>query len=217
MIDFELIVPDGWVVLPTTPESTRLRTAAIDAIIRTFLPDSMPRDSAGPWRRELRKQLLAATDDACRNGARSVLLPLSRFNGRRIPGSMIMTVMEDEARPAQDPEQLLASILADAGSDGAFREIGGASAVRVASVVRAPALGRDALGRRVGYYLAHPERPGVWGLLTFTVLAEGDTVEDPDVQAVELLFDSIVSTVRWADRDAVPTEDEILASLAPAA
>lgn len=221
MIDFELVLPQGWVVLPTTPESTRLRTWAIDSIIKRFLPDSLPRDKAGPWRRELRKQLLAATDDASRNGARSVVLPLSRFNGMRIPGSMIMTVLEDDGSPeqvqAQDPEQLLASILDDAGPDGSYLEIGGAPAARVASMIEHDAsYGRKLPGHRVSYYLAHPDRPGVWGLLTFTVIADPNPdLENPADKAVVLLFDSIISTLRWAEREAVPTEDEILATLEP--
>ena len=216
MIDFELVLPEGWVVLPTTPETERLRRWAIDTIIKRFLPATLPRDRAEPWRRELRKQLLAATDDASRNGARSVLLPLGRFNGMTIPGSMIMTVLEDS--DPQDPEQLLASILADAGSDGTYLEIGGAPAVRIASVVQQmnAMYGRDLTGQRVSYYLSHPDKPGVWGLLTFTVIAAvNDDVRAAETQAVVLLFDAIVSTLRWAERQSVPTEDEVLAMLAP--
>ena len=215
MIDFELVLPDGWVVLPTTPDTERLRGRAIDAIIRRFLPATLPRDRAEPWRRELRKQLLAATDDASRNGARSVVLPLRRFNGATIPGSMIMTVLEDS--DPQDPEQLLASILSDAGPDGTYLEVGGAPAVRVAAIVeQASSLyGRKVSGQRVSYYLSHPDKPGVWGLLTFTVMAvvDGD-VQAPETQAVVVLFDAIVSTLRWAERASVPTEDEVLATLA---
>lgn len=209
MIDFEFILPEGWVVLPTTPETTRLRTYAIDSIIKQYLPDSLPRDSAEPWRRELRKQLLAATDDAERNGARSVVLPLSGFNGVRIPGSLIVTVLEDP--DPQDPEQLLASILEDAGSDGTYLEIGGAPAARVAAVVEHIAFGQLKPGHRVSYYVSHPDEPGVWGLLTFTVMTDGD-LDNPATQGVVALFDAIIWTLRWADRQDVPTEDEVLAA-----
>jgi hypothetical protein len=209
VIDFEFILPEGWVVLPTTPETTRLRTYAIDSIIKQYLPDSLPRDSAEPWRRELRKQLLAATDDAERNGARSVVLPLSGFNGVRIPGSLIVTVLEDP--DPQDPEQLLASILEDAGSDGTYLEIGGAPAARVAAVVEHIAFGQLKPGHRVSYYVSHPDEPGVWGLLTFTVMTDGD-LENPAIQGVVALFDAIIWTLRWADRQDVPTEDEVLAA-----
>ena len=210
MIDFEFILPEGWVVLPTTPETTRLRTWAIDAVIKQYLPDSLPRDSAEPWRRELRKQLLSATDDAERNGARSVVLPLGGYNGARIPGSMIITVLEDPE--PQDPERLLASILEDAGAKGTYLEIGGAPAARLAAVVEHIAFGQSKPGHRISYYLSHPEVPGVWGLLTFTVMSDGD-LDDPATQAVVALFDAIISTLRWAERQDVPTEEEVLAGL----
>jgi hypothetical protein len=212
VIDFELVLPEGWVVLPTTPDTERARRAAIEEIVRRFLPKTLPRDRAEPWRRELRRQLLAATDDAARNGARSVVLPLSTFNGVRIPGSMLLTLLED-ADP-QDPERLLASILAEAGPAGSYHEIGGAPAARIAAVVQHPTLGDDnARGHRVSYYLSHPDVPGVWGLLTFTVLAVDGDPDTADTRAVVFLFDSIVSTLRWVDRDAFPTEDEMLAAV----
>lgn len=212
MIDFELVVPHGWVQIPTTPDTTALRRRIIEDVIRHHLPDSLPRDKVGPWRRMLRKELTEATDEAARQSARSVLLPLEEFSGVRLPGSMVVTVLESEDE-TEDPEQLLAAILADAGAEGSYREIGGAPAVRVASVIDSGRVGRKGPSWRVSYYVSNPEAPGAWGLLTFTVLTDGDVDAEP-VQAVVLLFDMIVSTLRWADRIDVPTEDEVMAQLA---
>lgn len=209
MIDFELIVPDGWVQIPTVPEAATLRRRTIDELIRHHVPDSLPRDKAGPWRRILRGELIAATDNASRQGARSVLLPLKDFNGFRLPGSMVMTVIEEDGE-ILDAEQVLASMLADAGDNGTYLEIGGAPAVRVAAVVDSEAVKRAAPSWRISYYVSNPDEPGVWGLLTFTVLTDGDVDAEP-VQAVILLFDAIVGTLRWANRVDVPTEDELLA------
>ena len=211
MIDFELIVPEGWVQIPTTPDTVRLRGRIIDGVIRHHLPDSLPRDKAGPFRRMLRKELTEATDEAARHGARSALLPLSEFNGMRLPGSMLVTVLED-GDETEDAEALLASILADAGDDGRYLEIGQAPAVRVATVVDSARVGRKAPSWRVSYYVSNPDAPGVWGLLTFTVLTDGDVEAEP-VQAVVLVFDMIVSSLRWANRVDAPTEDEVLAEL----
>ena len=212
MIDFELVVPDGWVQIPTTPETTALRRKVVDGVIRHHFPDSLPRDKAGPWRRMLRKELTEATDEAARQNARSVLLPLAEFSGLRLPGSMLVTVLDAEDEP-EDPERLLASILDDAGPEGTALQIGGAPAARVASLVDSGRIGRKAPSWRVSYYVANPDAPGVWGLLTFTVLTDGDPEAEP-VQAVVLLFDMIVSTLRWADRADVPTEEQVLAELA---
>lgn len=212
MIDFELVLPDGWVQIPTTADTATLRRRTIDGIIRHHVPESLPRDSAGPWRRMLRKELTGATDEAARQNARSVLLPLQEFSGVRLPGSMVVTVLEGEDETAEDPEQLLASLLTDAGADGTYLEIGGAPAVRVASVVDSGRVGRKAPSWRVSYYVSNPDAPGTWGLLTFTVLTDGDVEAEP-VQAVVLLFDMIVTTLRWANRVDVPTEEEVLAQL----
>ena len=213
MIDFELVVPEGWVQIPTTPETARLRSRVIDGVIRERLPKTLPRDKVGPWRRMLRKALVDATDEACRQNARSVLMPLAEFSGVRLPGSLLATVVEGEDETAEDPERLMASLLADAGPDGTFLEIGGAPAVRVASLVDSAEIGRKAPSRRVSYYVSNPDAPGAWGLLTFTVLTDGDPDAEP-VRAVTLLFDMVVSTLRWANRVDVPTEEEVLAGLA---
>jgi hypothetical protein len=221
VIDFELVVPDGWVQIPTTPETTALRHRIVDELIRRYVPDSLPPDTARPWRRMLRRELTDATDEASRQGARSVLLPLEEFQGVRLPGSLLMTVIEGDGGGrndgaqggGQDPEALLASLLADAGPDGTYLEIGGAPAVRVASVVDSGRIGRKAPSRRVSYYVSNPDAPEVWGLLTFTVLTDGDLEAEP-VQAVVLLFDMVVATLRWGDRVDVPTEEEVLAQWA---
>lgn len=208
MIDVEMVLPVGWAVLPTAPDTERVRAWAIKRIIAQALPDTLPRDRAEPWRRELRKQLATGADEAGRHGARWIVLPLREFNGTRIPGSLLVTILEDQ--DPQDPERLLASILEDAGPNGSCVDIGGATAARISAVISRQVYGRETAGVRVSYYLPHPSRPGVWGLLTFTVVA-GDDVDDPVVRAIVLLFDTIVSTLRWVDRDAAPTQDEVLA------
>jgi hypothetical protein len=209
MIDFELVVPDGWVQIPTSPDTTKLRRKIIDDLIRHHLPDSLPRDKAEPWRRMLRKELTEATDEASRQSARSVLLPLQDFNGFKLPGSMLVTVLEEDG-DSPDPEQLLASVLAGAGTDGTYLEIGGSPAVRVASVVDSGRIGRKAPSWRVSYYVSNPDAPGAWALLTFTVLTDGDIDAEP-VQAVVLLFDMIVTTFRWANIVDAPGESEVIA------
>jgi hypothetical protein len=212
VIDFELIVPDGWAHLPTTPESARLRSRTIDALIRSRLPDSLPRDKAAPFRKMLRAELTKATDDAARGGARAVLLPLTEYhNGWRVPGSLLLTVIE-EPDDAPDPQALLGSLLADAGPNGNRLEIGGGQAARITEVVASDAVGREAPSLKVSYYVAHPEVAGVWGLLTYTVLTDGD-LESEVLNAVCLLFDTVVATLRWTDRIDVPTEDELIGLL----
>jgi hypothetical protein len=208
MIDFELILPGGWVHIPTTPELARVREKTIEAVIRTALPDTLPRDKAAPWRRMLRRELTDATDEASRQGARAVVLPVQEFHGVRLPGTMVLTVLEDADMP-DDPKLVLDAILGDAGADGLALEIGGCPAARVHQIVDSDAVKRKAPSVRVNYYVAAPDAPGVWALLTFTLLTDGDVEAEP-VQAITLLFDAIVGTLRWTDRVDVPTEEEAL-------
>jgi hypothetical protein len=207
MIDFELIVPDGVAHIPTTPDSARIRERAINAIVRQALPDTLPRDKAGPWRRVLKRQLTEATDEAARQGARAVLLPVREMHGLRLPGTLLLSVIEDAGE--QDSALVLNAILAEAGANGTALEIGGCPAARILEIVDSDAIERKAPSVRVNYFVAAPDAPGVWGVLTFTVLTDGDVDAEP-VQAIVLLFDAIVCTLRWADRVDVPTEDELL-------
>jgi hypothetical protein len=211
MLDFELIIPEGWVHIPTTPGYSRIRQRTIEAIVRHALPDTLPRDKAGPWRRMLRQELTDATDEAERQGARAVVLPVTEMHGMRLPGTLLLTVLEDPDGPP-DPKLVLDAMLADAGPDGTALEIGGCHAVRVRQIVDSGPIKRKAPAVRVTYYVAAPGAPGVWGVLTFTVLTDGDVDAEP-VQAIVLLFDMVVGTLRWADNVDVPTEDELLGQL----
>jgi hypothetical protein len=210
MIDFNLIIPSGWAHIPTTPELGRVRERTINAIVRQALPDTLPRDKAGPWRRILRKDLTEATDEAERQGARGLVLPVQEMHGMRLPGTLLLSVIEDPGDP-QDPMQVLSEIVADAGPDGMALQVGGCPAARVSKIVDSDRIKRKAPSVRVNYLVAAPDAPGVWGVLTFTVLSDGDVDADP-VQAIVLLFDAVVSTLRWADVVNAPTEDELLAA-----
>jgi hypothetical protein len=105
---------------------------------------------------------------------------------------------------------VLDAMLADAGPDGMALEIDGNPAVRIRQIVDSGPIKRKAPAVRVNYFVAAPGAPGVWGVLTFTVLSDGDVDAEP-VQAIVLLFDAVVGTLRWADDVAVPTEEELLA------
>ncbi|GAA2655830.1 hypothetical protein [Paractinoplanes durhamensis] len=211
MIDFELIIPEGWVHVPTMPGLSRLRERTIEAIVRHALPDTLPRDKAGPWRRMLRRELTDATDEAERQGARAVVLPVQELHGMRLPGTMLLSVLED-GEETQNPRSVLDSILADAGPDGMALELGGCPAARIRQIVESGPIKRKAPAVRISYFVAAPGAPGVWAVLTFTVLSDGD-VDAAPVQAIVLLFDAVVATLRWADDVDVPTEDELLAQV----
>jgi hypothetical protein len=211
MMDVELIVPQGWAHVPTTPELSNVRARTISAVVQHTLPDSLPRDKAEPYRRMLTRQLTDATDEAERRGARAVIMPVQEMHGMRLPGTLLLSVIEDNDE-SQDPKLVLDEVLADAGADGTALELDGCPAARTRQIVDSSAIDRKHPAVRVNYLVSAPGRPGVWAVLTFTVLTDGD-VEAEAVQAVVLLFDAVVSTLRWAEDPDVPTEDELLARL----
>lgn len=210
MIDTEVLVPEGWLLVPTAPGTERLRARLVQAVVQRYVPESLPRDRAEPWRRQLRKQLQASVDEAAAARARSVLLPLAEYGGQRLPGSLLTAVLEDD--PQVEAQLLIDGVLADAGEDGVLLDVGGGIAARVQDVVDGSASGRPHPARRVTYYVSHPDRAGVWGLLTFTVLTDGD-LEHPGVQAVTAMFDAVVGTLQWVDREDDLPADELLAQV----
>ncbi|WP_239344529.1 hypothetical protein [Frankia sp. CiP3] len=198
VLDFELMLPEGWVILSTQDHQRTQTDAAIEKIIMLVLPSDLPRDSVEPWRRELRRHLTHAVDEARETGARSVGLPIAPMDGVVIPASFCTAVVDDP--DVKDAEQLLAGLLADAGADGSFHEIGDGPAVRVESVVseQGPGGSYDGPTRRVAYYLPHPDVAGCWAVTTFTTLADGDP-RSPFADALVVLFDAIMSTMRWRE------------------
>jgi hypothetical protein len=202
MPDFELMLPEGWAVLPTGADQRRQTDAAIENIVMMAVPPNLPRDSAEPWRHELRRHLTHAVEEARETGAHSVGLPIAPMDGVVIPGSFCTAVLDDPE--AADPEQLLAGLLADAGPDGSFQEIGGGPAVRVEDVVAEPGPGGlyDGPTRRVAYYLPHPDVPGCWAVTTFTTIADGNP-RSLFADALVALFDAIMSTLRWRASESV--------------
>jgi hypothetical protein len=205
IVDFELLLPEGWVILPTGADQQRQAAVAIDELVMTALPGDLPRDSAEPWRRELRRRLTHAVDEARETGARSVGLPIAPMDGVVIPASFCTAVIDDP--DPEDPERLLAGLLADAGPDGSFHEIAGGPAVRVEDIVteQGPGGSYDGPTRRVAYYTPHPEVVGCWAVTTFTTLADGNP-RSPFADSLVVLFDAIMSTMRWRELEPVGTD-----------
>ncbi|MCC2323479.1 hypothetical protein [Cellulomonas xiejunii] len=210
MIDAEMLLPEGWLHVPTSPGTEKLQARVVTSVVQHFVPEHLPRDRATPWRRELRKEMRRALDEATAGGARCVIMPLAQYGGLRLPGTLLVSVLEDD--PQVVASDLLAELLADAGEDGLLLDVGGAPAVRIRSVVDSRRLGRAHPSWRVAYYISHPEVPGVWALATFTVLTDGD-LEDPAVLAVVAMFDAVLGTLQWVEHEGGPSFEEVLAQV----
>jgi hypothetical protein len=198
MLDVEIMVPQDWVVLPTDPLRRRATKAAIDALLAQALPDSLPRDSAEPWRRELRRRLDAAVNEARVRHARSVVLPIGGLNGIPVPGSILLAVIDDLIDV--DTDQLLTSMANDAGEAGDLVEIGGITALRIVGSTQdtTGTSGVETPARQITYHLPHPHTTEAWAVLTATVLTDGD-LDSERTQALVALFDAVIARTRWID------------------
>jgi hypothetical protein len=213
MPDLELLLPQDWIIIPSSPQARTVAATMVEDVVAAALPASLPRDRAEPWRRELRRRLEESISEARARGARSAVLPLGGMGGAPVPGSILLTVLEDVG--TADPEHLLTSLLADAAGEGTFVEIDGNPAVRIRQVLPgAPERGTSRPSVQIAYYLPHPTLRGVWGLLTITVISDGD----PDSYRTGLyvtLFDAIATSARWSEQPS-PSPEEFAAALAAA-
>lgn len=207
---FAIVVPPGWARIPARDEDERERTAVIDAIIADGIPDTLPADSAGPWRHEMRKRLTAMVADAGENGATACYLPIQSVDGFTPPASIIESEIEDESE--ESPTDIVAQILLDAGQlqDG-IREIDGAIAARTDTTIRrVRAMDElpDLDDRQVVYTVSVPHRPGTWVMMSFSAVSDPDA--DPRLtDALVMLFDAIMTTFRFVEvPDAEPSDLE---------
>jgi len=195
---FLIIVPPGWARLPVRPDQRSALTEMIEAIVTDALPADLPRDSAEPWRAELRKRLLSEADKARDAGASALYLPARPVDGIPVPASLIETeVDDDDVAPAAD---VIAELLRDPQADAMRVVIDGADAVRTDTALSRVPLEDDGLElatRQVVYTIDVPHRAGRWVVLSFTtIMAVGASGELGD--ALVLLFDAMMTTFRWA-------------------
>ena len=203
---FLIALPPGWMRLPARASEESTLRAMIDEIVAEALPSSLPRDTAEPWRGEMRKTFTAMVDEARDAGASAVYIPVRPVNGVNVPASFVESEIDDG--DAGDPGSVLAAILADA-DDGTLHVIDGAHAARTdSSTVRVePRDGWPAMTtRQIVYTIEVPHREGRWVVLSFSA-ASGDRPSAALSDALVELFDALILTFRWSDVPGVDHSD----------
>jgi hypothetical protein len=214
---FLMALPPGWTRFPARPEDRADLEQTIEAVVHAAIPDDLPRDRAEPFRDRARRQLLTTVEQAGDNGAVAVYLPTSAVDGFIPPVSLIESEVDDDSEDT--PEVVVGRLLATSGQlararpddplSSGVREVDGAIAARTEQThrqVRVLEGLSDLDDRQVTYTIAPPHRPGVWVVLSYSV------VSDPDadvriVDALVQLFDALVGTLRWvAVPDAEPSD-----------
>jgi hypothetical protein len=196
---FAILLPPGWTRLPVREsESIRLRDL-VEGVVTESLPASLPRDSAEPWRAELRKRLTAAALEAREAGATAVYLPTRPVDGITVPASLIETEVEDDGLASA--ADVIAAILGDPEIEATGVAVDGAAAVRTDTTTAHVNLAGDwpeVSTRQIVYTIEVPHREGRWVVMSFSAVS-GDNPSAELSDALVLLFDALMTTFRWAD------------------
>jgi len=204
---FVMIMPPGWSRLPVRDADAALLAASIEAIVDDALPSTLPRDSAEPWRAELRKRFTEATAEAREAGASAVYLPVRPVDGFSVPGSIIETEVDDDGiAPTAD---VVTELLRDRESDAQLITVDGATAVRTdttAAKVQPSGDWPEVTTRQIVYTISVPHREGRWVVMSFSAVS-ADTASRTLSDALVLLFDAMMSSFRWVDVPGVEPGD----------
>ena len=196
---FVMVLPPGWVRLPSREQDHLALRAKIEEIVAEVLPASLPRDSAEPWRGELRKRLSGVVLDAEEAGASAVYLPISQVDGVVIPASFVESEVDDGGEV--DPVEVLAAILGETLTLDGWRTIDGSPAARtdhVSTRVQHKGDWPEVTTRQVVYTIAVPHQRGRWVVLSFSAVS-GDNPSVALSDALVYLFDALMTTFRWVN------------------
>lgn len=184
---WQVLLPPGWVSIPTDPESSR---KAIARLLDRMLAGK-PRDELVELRIELDRRLRRQVDDAARVGATHVHALAEPVRGYPVSASLVTTPVR-----VGDPEQLAGALSAVLGTAEGVVEHGHADAGPH------PAL-RRVRRRRLALELAPQVEQTVTSVdyvvpisSTAVLLLTFSTTTEPIVEELVALFDAVAQTLR---------------------
>ena len=190
-------VPKGWVRFSLgSDRDPRVLMDEVAAVVRTSMPNDVPRDSAPKYRELAQRQLQRAIESAAVDGACGVVIPTERLAGLD-PASSIA-----EVETFLGPDFEIIDLVNSARSEGWV----GADVVMVdnseaARLVGAPRLvkvddGDPVWAHQVAYVVGLDQAAGHWLMLNYSLLAASESAEVELTQALVMLFDAIMTTFR---------------------
>lgn len=191
----------GWENLALDPAEVPACERRIDELALQAVPDHLPRDSAGPFRREVRKQLGRLVDDARSTGASVICLPTQRMGDIAVPASYTVAEWLDGER-TMSPEAVIAELARRSDGTATVVEVDGQPALREDGVQEADPVEEPLAtwaARRISYTVLAPHQQHRWVLFTFTTLGDGDPAGELADLLVRL-FDAQLTTLRWQQR-----------------
>ncbi len=202
MTAYSIVEIPGWENLSLNAADRAELDRRIDELAHGSVPDEVPRDTATPFRQEVRKQLVRLIEQARSAGAGLLCLPTQRMGDIAVPASYTVSEWRDVERDEIAPSALLESLAANSDASVSFVDIDGQPALREEAVEaadpEADPLATHA-ARRVTYTVSAPEDSRGWIVFTFITLGDGDPEGALADMLVEL-FDAQLTTLRWRER-----------------
>lgn len=202
MSGYSIVDIPGWENLSLNAADRADLERRIDELAHGSVPEEVPRDTATPFRQEVRKHLVRVVEQAREAGAGLICIPTQRMGEVAVPASYTVSEWRDTERDEVAPLALLQSLAAN--SDGAAHivDVDGQQALRE-EAVSAPNPDAEPLanhaGRRVTYTVSSPDDPRAWVIFNFVTIGDGDP-EGAFADLLVELFDAQLTTLRWRER-----------------
>ena len=199
MTAYDIVQIPGWENLSLRAADAADLDRRLNELSHGAVPDEVPRDTATPFRAELRKHLLRLVDRARSAGAGVLCLPTQRMGEVAVPASYTVSEWHDPDAGAVTPDEVLAALSADSAAAVSVVDIDGQPALREEGI-EPPDPEADPLatyaGRRVTYTIAAPDSLGAWLVFSFATIGDG-RADGPLADVLVELFDAQMGTVRW--------------------
>jgi hypothetical protein len=196
---YDIVQIPGWEDLSLLAADRAALEHRLDELAHQAVPDEVPRDSATPFRRELRGHLGRLVGQARASGAALLSLPTGRVGGSSVAASYTVSQWRDTTPTPVPPPRMITSLAEASEAVTSRLDVDGQPALREETIVD-PALGGDPLatraGRRVTYTIASPDDERAWVVFAFVTLGDGDP-RGPLADVLVELFDAQLSTLRW--------------------
>jgi len=199
---YSIVQIPGWETLSLHPRDHGTLERRLDDLAHGSVPAEVPRDTATPFRKEVRKELVRVVEQAQAAGAGLIALPVETVDGKAVPASYTVSEWRDPDPDDTAPLDLLKAIAEGSAASTKIVDVDGQPALREEMVEsadpEAEPLATHA-GRRVTYTVSAPDNQHSWVIFTFITLGDGNP-DGPLAHLLVELFDAHLTTLRWKVR-----------------
>lgn len=199
---YSIVQIPGWETLSLHPRDHGALERRLDELAHGSVPAEVPRDTATPFRKEVRKELVRVVEQAQAAGAGLIALPVETVDGKAVPASYTVSEWRDPDPGDTAPLDLLKAIAEGSAARPEIVDVDGQPALREETVESANPEAEPLAthpGRRVTYTVSAPDSRQSWVIFTFVTLGDGDP-DGPLARLLVELFDAHLTTLRWRVR-----------------